>query len=56
MAYTLLMMWTYSSTPVTTIQFTSLKACMTAAAYFDRVHGDALAVLRCIDSKTGSVQ
>ncbi len=53
---TLIMMWVYASTPVTTIQFTSLRACMTAAAYFDETHGEALAVLRCVDGKTGVVK
>ncbi len=53
---TLIMMWAYASTPVTMIQFTSLRACMTAAAYFDETHGEALAVLRCVDGKTGVVK
>lgn len=53
---TLILMWAYASTPVTTIQFTNLTACMKAAAYFDQTHGDALVVLRCVDSKTGVVK
>ena len=53
---TLLIMWMYTATPVTTIQFTNLKACQVAQDYFITVHGDAIAVLRCIDSRTGAVK
>lgn len=53
---TMLLMWSYSTTPVTTIQFQSMKACMAAVPTFDRTYGDALAVLRCVDAKTGEVR
>ena len=55
MSVVLLIMWGYTSTPVTTIPFTNMKACQTAQSRFDKVYGEALVVLRCIDSRTGVV-
>ncbi len=53
---TLLLMWVYDATPVATMQFQSMAACMKASVRFENTYGEALLVNRCLDSKTGETK
>lgn len=53
---TLLLMWAYSASPVATIQFQSMAACMKASVRFENTYGEALLVNRCVDAKTGETK
>jgi hypothetical protein len=53
--FVLLIMWSYTSTPVATISFNTLAACQKAAVRMDNTYGDNIAVLRCFNTKTGDV-